>query len=161
MMDVEYYLQLMFIIMKMNCKWNEKMVFNAAAGGNQVTMDAKAPIGGGTAMTPKELVVAGLCGCTAMDVVALMKKYRQNLESFDIEADVSATESGHPAVFTEAKMVFKFKGAVEPAKAIEAVQLSQTKYCGVSAMLAKAFPIHYTIEVNGEVVGSGQASFQS
>ena len=145
--------------MKLNCNWKEKMVFSAAAAGNQVSMDAKSPIGGGTAMTPKELVIAGLCGCTAMDVVALMKKYRQNLESFDIEADVSATEKGHPSVFTEAKLVFKFKGAVEPAKALEAVKLSQTQYCGVSAMLAKAFPIRYTVEVNGEVVGAGQAAF--
>jgi putative redox protein len=49
--------------------------------------------------------------------------------------------------------------AVEAAKAIEAVQLSQTKYCGVSAMVAASVPIHYTIEINEKKVGTGQARF--
>ena len=145
--------------MKMSCKWNEKMVFTAEAGNNSVQMDAKPPIGTATAMSPKELMVAGLCGCTAMDVVALMKKYRQNIDSFEIDADVTSTEGAHPAVFTGAQLIFKFKGEVEPEKALEAVRLSQTLYCGVSAMLSKVFSIRYRVEVNDQVVGSGQAQF--
>lgn len=110
-------------------------------------------------MTPKDLVIAGLCECTAMDVIALMKKYRQNLHSLEIDAEITSTESGHPSVFTEAKLIFKFQGEVAPAQALEAVRLSQTQYCGVSAMLSKAFPIFYTVEVNGNTEGTGEAHF--
>lgn len=145
--------------MRMKTKWNHKMVFTAEAADHQVLMDAKPPIGTATAMTPKELVVAGLCGCTAMDVVALMRKYQQKLDSFHIEAEVTSTESGHPAVFTEVKLHFKFYGEIDPVRAIEAVQLSQTQYCGVSAMLSRAFPIRYTIQLNDKEIGSGEASF--
>ncbi len=145
--------------MKVNTKWTEKMQFIASAHGHAVPMDTKAPIGNDTALTPKELVLAGLAGCTAMDVIALMRKYKQEVESFEIETDVEKSTGGYPEVFTSAMLTFKLKGALDNAKVIEAVTLSQTKYCGVSAMLSKAFPIQYQIEVNGEKIGEGRTSF--
>ena len=140
-------------------KWDEKMQLTATTGQLSVVTDAKAPLGNGSAMTPKELVVVGLCGCTAMDVVALMRKHKQDVKSFVVEADVTTTET-HPMVFSKAELNFKLEGnALDKAKILEAVQLSQTKYCGVSAMLSKAFPIHYSVYVNGEQVGQGEANF--
>lgn len=70
-----------------------------------------------------------------------------------VDAEVEKSTGGHPEVFTKAILTFRFKGALDEARVIEAVTLSQTKYCGVSAMLAKAFPIFYRIEINGTQVG--------
>lgn len=145
--------------MKITSRWTGSMGFSAETGGHNVSMDAKAPIGGGKSLTPKELVVAGLCGCTGMDVVALLKKHKQPADSLSIEADVTPREGGHPAVFEEVRLRFDVKGAVEPATLLEAVRLSQTKFCGVSAMLSRAFPIFYEVRLNSELIGSGQAEF--
>lgn len=145
--------------MKLRSKWIEKMRFSAEAGGWSVPMDANAPIGGGSALTPKELVLAGLCGCTEMDVVALLKKHKQPLESFEVEAEAVSREGGHPAVFQEVNLLFHFHGALDKEKVLEAVRLSQTRYCGVSAMLSKAFAINYEVRLNAESIGFGKADF--
>jgi putative redox protein len=146
--------------MKLKCSWNEKMKFTAESGAHKVEMDTQAPIGSDSALTPKQLLVAGICGCTAMDVVALLKKHRQPLESFQVEADATPTEGVYPAVYKEIKLVFKLKGLLDEAKVMESVTLSQTKYCGVSAMVAGAVPISYTVELNGKNIGAGRADFK-
>jgi putative redox protein len=147
--------------MKVACKWEEKLRLSATADGHTVAMDTKAPLGSDSAMTPKQLVLAGLCGCTAMDVLSLLKKHKEPIESFEMEADATSTSGGHPTVFSRVDMKFLIKGQVSAEKAVEAVRLSQTKYCGVSAMLARAVPIHYSVFINGAEVGSGQAAFQN
>ena len=145
--------------MKLKTKWIEKMKLEASDEKHAVLMDTGAPMGTDAALTPKQLVVAGLMGCTGMDVVALMKKYKQPVESFEIEADVEKSTDAYPQVFTKALLTFRFQGQIDAEKAIESVVLSQTKYCGVSAMLAKAFPIHYRIEVNGKSVKEDGLAF--
>lgn len=147
--------------MKANLTWKSAMLFDAEVSGNHVEMDAKAPLGKGAAATPKELVAIGMGGCTAMDVVALLKKYKQLPTSFALEVDVTPTEGQHPAVFARATISYIVNGEVEDAKLIEAVHLSQTKYCGVSAMLSKAFPIDFKIILNGKEINSGHANFQT
>lgn len=146
--------------MKTNTIWKSNMNFVAECGDNQVPMDAKAPLGKAEGMTPKELVVVGLSGCTAMDVIALMKKHKQDVKSFNVEADVTKSSGGYPEVFANIHLTFKAEGNIDKDKLIEAVTLSQTKYCGVSAMLAKAAPIDYDIVLNNEKIGSGKANFQ-
>lgn len=136
------------------------MQFTAEAGAHKVVMDTKPPLGDDAALTPKQLLLAGICGCTGMDVVALLKKYKQPLETFSVDADAAMTEGVYPAVFREVRLTFKFNGALDPAKVLEAVTLSQTKYCGVSAMVVKAVPISYTVELNGQNIGSGKADFK-
>jgi len=146
--------------MKLQCNWTEKMKFTAEADGHQVPMDAKSPIGGDTAMTPKHLLLAGICGCTGMDVVALLKKHKQPFESLEVDADSSLTEGKYPAIFKEVKLIFKLKGKIDAAIVLESIKLSQTKYCGVTAMVSKSVPISYTVELNGENIGSGEAHFE-
>ena len=146
--------------MKVQSTWKDKMRFIAEADQHAVEMDTKAPMGSDSAMSPKQLLLAGICGCTGMDVVALLKKYRQPLESFDVEAEASLTEGKYPTIFKEVRLVFKLKGALDSAKVLEAVKLSQSKYCGVSAMVSKAVPIIYAVELNGEAIGTGQAEFE-
>ena len=140
-------------------KWTEGMAFTGSSGRHEVSMDASSPIGKGGGFTPKELITVGLAGCTAMDVIALMKKYRQPVESFEVKSEATPTEGVHPLVFKEVRLKFILKGALDKERVIEAVRLSQTKYCGVSQMLSKAAPIRYKIELNGEEIGGGEASF--
>lgn len=135
------------------------MVFEGAADGHSLSMDAKTPIGKNTAPSPKELIALGMGGCTAMDVIALLKKYKQLPQSFEIEIDITPSEGKQPAVFERALLSYIVKGEVEPEKLLEAVKLSQSKFCGVSAMLSKSFPIHFRIELNGEEIGTGQSAF--
>lgn len=144
--------------MKSILTWKEGMLFNAEADNNTISMDAKAPLGKNQGMTPKELVAAGLAGCTAMDVVALLKKHKQSFSSFEVLIDITMS-TGLPSVFTEANLTFVLNGSVDKEVYLNAVTLSQTKYCGVSAMLAKAFPIKYIVNLNNETIGSGSAHF--
>lgn len=145
--------------MKSVLTWKEGMLFEAVTDNNAVSMDAKAPLGKGQGMTPKELVAAGLAGCTAMDVVALLKKHKQSYEHFEVLVDITSSTGAQPAVFTEANLIFKLNGAVDKEIYLNAVTLSQTKYCGVSAMLSKALPIKYVVTLNNETIGSGTAHF--
>lgn len=145
--------------MKLTTHWKEKMLFETTDGQVTAAMDAKPPIGTGTALSPKQMALAAVVGCTAMDVVALMRKFRQDLQAFSIEAEAPLTEGGHPVVFTKVLLDFYFEGPVEQEKAIEAVTLSQTKYCGVSAMMAKACPIHYKIYLNKNLVHEADSKF--
>ena len=127
--------------MKTQTIWKEKMQFVAESDGNRIDLDAKSPIGTGKALTPKELVAIAVSGCSAMDVAALMRKHKQPLESFAVEADVAIKEGSKPQVFSEIRLTFSLTGNLDRDIVIEAVRLSQTQYCGVSAMLLKAVPI--------------------
>ena len=145
--------------MKLKSVWREKMRFTAEVDNHSIPMDTKSPIGEDTAATPKQMLIAAICGCTGMDVVALLKKCHQPFSKFEIEADALVTEGVHPVVFKEVQLVFKLEGNMEKEKVLEAITLSQTKYCSVSAMLSKSFPIHYTVQLNSESIGVGSAQF--
>jgi putative redox protein len=145
--------------MKAVLRWKDKMLFEGLVDKHTVVMDAKSPIGRGEAPTPKDLVVLGLGGCTAMDVIALLNKYHQPPLTFDIEVDVLQSEGKQPAVFEQAMLSYVVTGNIEPEKLFEAVRLSQSKHCGVSSMLSKSFPISYRVELNGVEVGAGKAKF--
>lgn len=136
------------------------MNFTAHAGTNKITIDDTQPLGEAEGMTPKQLVVLGMAGCTAMDVISLLRKYKQNVTSFSVDAETQKSKDGYPVVFTEAQLIYNIRGEnLDYEKIKECIELSQTKYCGVSAMLSKAFPIDYKIIVNDEEIGTGNASF--
>lgn len=145
--------------MKLKSVWVEKMRFTAEVENHSFSMDTKPPIGDDTAITPRQMLIAAICGCTGMDVVALLKKHHQALMKFEIEAEASVTEGDYPIVFKEVQLVFKIEGPLDKEKVLEAIMLSQTKYCSVSAMLSKSFPIHYTVQLNSESIGAGSAQF--
>lgn len=147
--------------MKTTVVWKNGMEFTGTAGENAVLMDAKAPIGKDLGASPKELVAIGLGGCTAMDVIALLKKYKQPPTSLKVDLEIQPSASGYPAVFEKATLTFNVEGEVDADKLNEAVRLSQTKYCGVSAMLSKSFPIEYRVVLNQQEIGSGFANFES
>lgn len=98
-----------------------------------------------TANSPMELVLIALCGCTASDVVGILRKKREPFTGLEVRATAERAE-GYPAVFTSIHLTYVVRGQV-PQKAMEdAVRLSKDKYCSVSAMLAKTAKITYTIE---------------
>jgi putative redox protein len=145
--------------MEITCQWQGKMAFNANLGAHQITMDAASPIGGDTGATPKQLLIAAICGCTGMDVAALMKKHKQDMKSFTIEASGDLTAK-HPKVFQEIALKFKATGDIDSDKLLSAVHLSMTQYCGVSAMVNAVSPIRYIVELNGVSIGKGNAHFE-
>lgn len=145
--------------MKSVLKWLDGMKFEAQSEQNSIHMDAKPPLGQAQGMTPKELVAVGLAGCTAMDVIALLKKHKQGHKDFQVGVEVTPSTTGHPVVFDKILLTFEATGDIDPKVLLESVLLSQTKYCGVSAMLSKAVPIDYAVILNGSEIGRGQAQF--
>jgi len=145
--------------MKIDLVWSDKMLFEARAGEHRVPVDARPPFGDNRGMTPKELLLSALAGCTAMDVVALLKKHKQKLERFKVEVEAPVSEGGHPKRFTRADVIFDVQGEVDASVLLDSVKASQTMFCGVSAMLSRAFPVAYKVMLNGAVVGEGAASF--
>lgn len=85
--------------MKTAIVWKDAMEFDGTAGPHAVRMDAKAPIGKNSGASPKEFVAMGLGGCTAMDVIALLKKYKQPPQNFIVDLEIQTSTGGHPAVF--------------------------------------------------------------
>jgi putative redox protein len=114
-----------------------------------ITMDGPEEFGGSNAgIRPKELLLLALAGCTASDVVAILTKKRTPLDDFEIniKADIS---DEHPQVFTKIDLEYVFYGKDLNTKDIErAIELSQTKYCAVTAMLEKAVEITHSYRIN-------------
>jgi len=129
--------------------WKSGMSFTAETNsGFNVNLDTPVDHGGsGTGPTPMELILVSLGGCTAMDVISILEKKRQDVTNFEIllHAD-RATE--HPKVFTEITIEFVVTGhAIDEEAVKRAVELSETKYCSASAMLSKSAKIHTKITV--------------
>ena len=98
-----------------------------------------------TAGTPMELVLIALCGCTAADVVGILRKKRELFTSLEVSANGARAE-GYPAVYTEIKLKYRVGGKVSRKAMEDAVKLSKEKYCSVSAMLEKTAKISFEIE---------------
>jgi putative redox protein len=98
-----------------------------------------------TANSPVELVLIALCGCTASDVVGILRKKREPFTGLEVYAKGErATE--YPTVFTEIHLTYRVRGKVSQKAMEDAVRLSKEKYCSVSAMLEKTAKITHTIE---------------
>ena len=98
-----------------------------------------------TANSPVELVLIALCGCTASDVVGILRKKREPFMGLEVLAQAERTTE-HPTVFTEIHLTYRVHGKVSQKAMEDAVRLSKEKYCSVSAMLEKTAKITHTIE---------------
>ncbi len=130
-------------------KWVEGMGFIAETGsGHTVTMDG-APEAGGRNLAPRpmEMMLAGAGGCTAYDVVLILKRGRHQVS--DCEVKVSAERADtEPKVFTKLHYHYIVKGQALKAAAVErAVKLSAEKYCSASIMLGKTASVSHSFEV--------------
>ena len=109
----------------------ERFVANASSGhGIVIDSDRQR----NTAAGPMEMVLMGLCACTATDVVSILRKKREPFVGVNVRAEaVRATEP--PTVYTAIKLIYTVSGPVSRKSVEDAVRLSEEKYCGVSAML--------------------------
>jgi putative redox protein len=98
-----------------------------------------------TASTPMELVLIALCGCTASDVVGILRKKREPFTGLEVSAEGERAQ-GYPAVYTRIKLKYRVAGKVSRKAMEDAVKLSKEKYCSVSAMLGKSAKITVEIE---------------
>lgn len=98
-----------------------------------------------TANSPMELVLIALCGCTASDVVGILRKKREPFTSLEVSAEGERAEE-YPQVYTEIRLKYQVGGKVTRKAMEDAVRLSKEKYCSVSAMLQKSAKIHFDIE---------------
>lgn len=98
-----------------------------------------------TANTPMELVLIALCGCTASDVIGILRKKREPFTTLEVTAEGERAE-GYPAVYTEIRLKYRVGGKVSRKAMEDAVHLSKDKYCSVSAMLQKTVKISFEIE---------------
>jgi len=114
-----------------------------------VAMDGPENFGGSNAGTrPKEMLLLSLAGCTGADVSAILQKKRVNLDSFEINVSAEQTET-HPKVYTKIHLEFVFSGSDIKEKDVErAIELSQTVYCGVTAMLQNSVEITHSHVIN-------------
>jgi putative redox protein len=99
-----------------------------------------------TASSPMELVLIALCGCTASDVVGILRKKREPFTRLEVTA-TGERATGYPAVYTEISVVYRIAGNVSRKAVEDAVRLSKEKYCSVSAMLEKTAKITSKIEL--------------
>ena len=142
--------------MQAKVTWQENMAFTGTAdSGFNVQLDANKKVGGeGRGFIPMELMAISLAGCTAMDVMSILRKKRQVVTNFEVR--VNAPRAGeHPKVFTSAAIDYLVTGHnVDEKAVVRAIQLSAENYCPAQAMLDKVMPIdlHYQIfeEKNGE-----------
>jgi putative redox protein len=127
-------------------RWTDGERFTGiAASGHALVIDASRQPS--TAPSPVELVLMGLCACTATDVVSILRKKREPFTRVEVHAEaVRASEP--PTVFTSIKLTYKISGGVSPKAAEDAVRLSKEKYCSVSAMLQKTAEITSEIELS-------------
>ncbi len=138
--------------MSIKARWTCNMQFETTNGENKVIMDASQKHGGmGTGAAPMDHILMGLVGCTGMDVVAILNKMKQNFTALEIEITNIERADEHPKVYTRIDMVFRIKGKdLEEDKVKKAVDLSQNKYCSVSAMLKHSAVMDYTVEIVNE-----------
>lgn len=135
--------------MKARVQWVDGMAFMGETGsGHALVMDGAPDIGGrNIGPRPTELVLVGLGGCTAIDVVMILQKKRQPVRDCIVEVTAERSES-IPKVFTKIHVHFIVKGTGLDPQAVErAVNLSAEKYCSVSHMLNKTAEITHDFEV--------------
>jgi len=126
-----------------NTVWHKDHEFTSSLDHNTIKIDGARKNGFG----PKALLLAGLGGCSGIDIVDILKKMRVDFSEFSIEVKAAQTEE-LPKVYKDIYIAYKVKtGKENEEKVRKAIEMSLDKYCGVSAMLQKNSPIHYTLEI--------------
>jgi putative redox protein len=127
-----------------SAKWTDGERFiGVASSGHAIVVDAAKDK---TAPSPMELVLIGLCSCTASDVVSILRKKREAFTGLEVSAEAERAPEP-PSVYTEIKLRYRVSGKVSRKALEDAVRLSKEKYCSVSQMLAKTAKISSEIEI--------------
>jgi putative redox protein len=130
--------------------WKKGLSFTGTGGttGFTLPMGASPKVGGDDdGFRPAELVLVGLAGCTAMDVISILAKKRQEVTAFEVRAH-GETAKDEPKRFTSFVVEYIITGkGIDPKAVEQAVHLSQTKYCTVSNTLRSAGPVDHKITI--------------
>jgi len=129
--------------------WSGRMSFaGTAESGFSLPLGADPAVGGDTdGFRPIELMLVGLAGCTAMDVISILHKKKQAVSAFEVRAEAERADE-HPRVFTRIHIRYRVTGTgIDPAAVARAIELSVTKYCPAQAMLRPAVPITSSFEI--------------
>jgi len=148
--------------MKANVTWKGNLIFDGQTeSGFPIPLDADPAVGGtNNGPRPMEMIALGLAGCTAMDVISILKKKCKDKEitSFEVCVDAPRAE-GHPKVFTSATITYVVKGDdIKETSVLRAIELTATKYCPAQAMLGQVMPIKLNYEIydnKGELTHQG------
>lgn len=117
--------------------------------GNTILMDGSLAIGGANkGMRPTQLLLSAVGGCSAIDIISILKKQKQEIESFDIIVDGEKESVLEYSLFRKIHIKYILKGKIDKEKALRAAQLSIDKYCSVSKTLEPTAEITYSVHVN-------------
>jgi putative redox protein len=117
--------------------------------GNSLLMDGSVAIGGSNkGMRPTQLLLSAVGGCSAIDIISILKKQKQVIESFEIIVDGEKENVIEYSLFRKIHMRYILKGTIDKEKAIRAAQLSIEKYCSVSKTLEPTAEITWSVHVN-------------
>ena len=136
--------------------WSNGMSFTGTANtGFSVPLGADPGVGGANdGFRPLELMAVSLAGCTAMDVISIIRKKQQAVTAFEVQVKADQ-QNEHPHVFTKAVITYLVTGHnIDEAAVIRAIELSATKYCPAQSMLAKVFPMELVYEIYEEKDGA-------
>lgn len=129
---------------------NNAVHFEAKGSGNvSVHIDGSEAIGGqGLGVRPMELVLMAVGSCSALDLVSILKKQRQEITDFSIDV-IGDRREEIPTIFTKIHILFRLKGTIDSLKAEKAAELAVKKYCSVHDMLVSGgVEVTYTLEIN-------------
>ena len=129
--------------MKVTTNWKNKHEFESNQDVNTIKLDGNKKNGFG----PKALLLAGLAGCSGIDIVDILEKMRVEFSEFVIDTEAEQAVD-HPKVFTKVMITYRIKtDLVNADKVAKAIALSLDKYCGVAAMLKKNSPVDYKLVI--------------
>lgn len=135
--------------MQAKVTWSQGLTFEGQADtGFKVPLGGSQSVGGDEdGFRPMELIAIGVIGCTAMDVISILQKKRQDVTAFEVEVDASRAEE-HPKVFTDMKITYHITGhEIDPTAVERAIELSEEKYCPAQAMFKDVLPIELEYEI--------------
>jgi putative redox protein len=131
-----------------NTRWLSDMAFESEINGHKIIIDADPMVGGqNMGPRPKPFMLLALGGCTAMDVISILKKMRVEIDSFNVRVEGDLTEE-HPKHFIKMHVIYECTGKDLPMDKLQkAVSLSEERYCGVSASYRKAMKMTSEIKI--------------
>jgi putative redox protein len=118
--------------------------------GHIVNVDSRPEFGGDDkGASPMELVLMSVAACSAIDMISILKKQRQEITSFKAEVEGERVQVGEAKPFKNIQVVFYLEGDIKEDKAAKAAQLSFEKYCSVSKTIEPTATIHHKVVLNG------------
>lgn len=144
--------------MEAKVKWKGRMTFEGMADtGFSLPLGSEPGVGGDNdGFRPMELIAIGLAGCTAMDVISILSKKRQEVTDFEVIVDAGRADE-HPKVFTNARIDYLVSGHnVDEAAVIRSIELSTLRYCPAQAMLGQIMPIELRYQIFENQVDGGR-----